>query len=245
MQSPQALIEALERAVERPAGGRAGADGRAGDTGDTERFTGFGITGVPFSSGYVLALRRFAGSSIGPGYTSVWIRDPAGAWSMHGTVDPGLSCPRYFGAALESASTSRISLAWSGSHAFTVDVDGGAVLHWELILRATPVTRAMSAVSGVAPERLWRSRTFLRAMGAVAGPALGAGRLRLTGHVPNGQRFAVYPRRLWFVAGSRAVLKGCYLGKPAALTVQDRLGDFWIPRRGILMMGNAEFEPGV
>ncbi|MGO4805604.1 hypothetical protein AB4089_10795 [Arthrobacter sp. 2MCAF15] len=240
MQSPQALIEALERAVERPAG--AGADGRPADA---ERFTGFGVTGVPFSSGYVLALRRFAGSSIGPGYTSVWIRDPAGAWSMHGTVDPGLSCPRYFGAALESASTSRISLAWNSSHAFTVDVDGGAVLHWELMLRATPVTRAMSAVSGAAPERLWRSRTFLRAMGAVAGPALRAGHLRLTGHVPNSQRFAVYPRRLRFVASSRAVLKGRDLGKPAALTVQDRLGDFWIPRRGILMMGKAEFEPGV
>jgi hypothetical protein len=238
MQSPQALIEALERAVELPAG-----DGGAG-AGDAERFTGYGVTGVPFSSGYVLALRRFPASSIGPGYTSVWIRDPAGAWSMHGTVDPGLSCPRYFGAALESASTSRISLAWSDSHAFTVDVDGGAVLHWELMLGATPVTRFMSAVSGGAPERLWRSRTFLRAMGAVAGPLLGAGHLRLTGHVPNGQRFAVHPRRLWFVAGGRAVLKGRDVGEPAPLTVQDRLGDFWIPRRGILMMGTAVFEPG-
>ena len=209
-----------------------------------ESFTGYGVTGVPFSSGYVLALRRFAASSIGPGYTSVWIRDPAGAWSMHGTVDPGLSCPRYFGAALESASTSRISLAWTGSHTFTVDVDGGAVLHWELTLRATPVTRCMSAVSGAASERLWRSRTFLRAMGAAAGPLLGSGRLRLTGQVPNGQRFAVAPRRLWFVAGSRAVLNGRDLGEPAALPVQDRLGDFWIPRRGILMLGTAVFEPG-
>ncbi|MFF2244466.1 hypothetical protein ACFVTM_09840 [Arthrobacter sp. NPDC058130] len=238
MQSPQAHIEALERAAVPAAGaGEGGA-------GDAERFTGFGVTGVPFSSGHVLALRRFPASSIGPGYTSVWIRDPAGAWSMHGTVDPGLSCPRYFGAALESASTSRISLAWGGGHAITIDVDGGDVLHWDLMLRATPVTRIMSAVSGSVPERLLRRRTFLHAMGAVAGPALGAGRLRLTGHVPNGQRFAVYPRRLWFVAGSRAVLEGLDLGEPAALTVQDRLGDFWIPRRGILMAGTAVFEPG-
>src|SRR3954471_11975333 len=157
MQSPQALIEAAERAA-----ARSSADGAAGEgvTGNEERFTGFGVTGVPFSSGYVLALRRFAASSIGPGYTSVWIRDPAGAWSMHGTVDPGLSCPRYFGAALESASTSRISLSWAGSHAFSVDVDGGAVLHWELTLRATPVTRFMSAVSGAVPQGLWRSRRF-------------------------------------------------------------------------------------
>lgn len=241
MQSPQALIEAAERAAER-----CSAYGAAGEgvTGSEERFTGYGVTGVPFSPGYVLALRRFAASSIGPGYTSVWIRDPAGAWSMHGTVDPGLSCPRYFGAALESASTSRISLAWSGGQTLTVDVDGGAVLRWELTLRTTPVTRFMSAVSGAVPARLWHSRRFLKAMGAVAGPLLGAGRLRLTGHVPNGQRFDVRPRRMWLVAGSRAALQGRDLGKPTALPVQDRLGDFWIPQRGILMLGTAVFEPG-
>jgi hypothetical protein len=49
---------------------------------------------------------------------------------------------------------------------------------------------------------------------------------------------------MWFVADSRAVLNGRDLGEPAALPVQDRLGDFWIPRRGILMMGTAVFEPG-
>ena len=240
MQSPQALVEAAERAAARPA-----AEGAAeGAVGEEETFTGFGVTGVPFSSGYVLALRRFAASSIGPGYTSVWVRDPAGAWSMQGTVAPGLSCPRYFGAALDSASTSRISLTWSDSHAFTVDVDGGAALHWQLTLRSTTITRFMSVVSGAVPDRLWRSRAFLRAMGAVAGPLLGAGHLGLTGLAPNGQRFAVHPRRMWFVADSRAVLNGRDLGEPAALPVQDRLGDFWIPRRGILMMGTAVFEPG-
>jgi len=241
MQSPQALLEAAERAAER-----FSAEGvtEVGLTADEERFTGYGVTGVPFSSGYVLALRRFAASSIGPGYTSVWIRDPAGAWSMHGTVDPGLSCPRYFGTALESASTSRISLTWSDNNAFTVDLDGGAVLHWELTLRATKVTRFMSAVSGAVPHRLWRSRRFLEAMGAVAGPLLGAGRLRLTGRAPNGQRFGVRPRRMWFVTGSRAALEGHDLGMPTALPVQDKLGDFWVPQRGILMMGTAVFEPG-
>ena len=231
MQSPQALIDAVERAAKPLAG-------------DEEQFVGYGVTGVPFSSGYVLALRRFASSSIGPGYTSFWIRNPAGAWSMHGTVDPGLSCPRYFGTALESASMSRISVTWSGSHTFTVDVDGGAVLRWELTLRPTKVTRLMSAVSGAAPQRLWRNRHFLRAMGAVAGPFLGAGHIGLTGQVPNGQIFAVRPRWMWIVAGSRAVLGGQDLGKPSALPVQEKLGDFWIPQRGILMVGTVAFEQG-
>jgi hypothetical protein len=62
--------------------------------------------------------------------------------------------------------------------------------------------------------------------------------------VPNGQRFDVRPRRMWLVAGSRAALQGRDLGKPTALPVQDRLGDFWIPQRGILMLGTAVFEPG-
>jgi len=240
MQSPRTLIEDVERAAERSPASGAAADGVSGTE---EKFTGFGVTGVPFSSGHVLALRRFAASSIGPGYTSVWLRNPERAWSMHGTVDPGLSCPRYFGAALQSASTSRISIAWDGSHAFSVDVEGGAVLHWELTLRATPVTRFMSAVSGAAPERLWRSRHFLKTTGVVAGPLLGAGRLRLTGQVPNGQTFAVRPQQMWVVADSRATLGGQDLGKPSALPVQDQLGDFWIPQRGILMVGTAAFEP--
>jgi hypothetical protein len=46
--------------------------------GTGERFTGYGVMGLPFASGHVLAMRRFPASSIGPAYTSVWHRDPAG-----------------------------------------------------------------------------------------------------------------------------------------------------------------------
>lgn len=40
--------------------------------GDEERFAGYGVMGLPFASGHVLAMRRFPSSSIGPAYTSVW-----------------------------------------------------------------------------------------------------------------------------------------------------------------------------
>ena len=80
-------------------------------------------------------------------------------------------------------------------------------------------------------------------MGAVAGPALGAGHIGLTGRVPNGQSFGARPRRMWFVRESTARLKGHSLGQAAALPVQDRLGDFWIPQRGIFMIGSSVFEP--
>ncbi len=53
------------------------ADHAALPPGDGERFAGFGIMGLPFASGHVLALRRFA-TSIGPSYSSVGHRSPDG-----------------------------------------------------------------------------------------------------------------------------------------------------------------------
>ncbi|WP_346960566.1 hypothetical protein [uncultured Arthrobacter sp.] len=230
MQSPRTLVESVEQHPALPSG-------------PEERFAGYGVMGVPFSSGYILALRRFAASSVGPGYTSVWIRDPAGVWTMHSTTAAASSCPRYFGSALGAASTVGISLRWHDDYSFHVEVGDGVDLAWDVTLAATPVTRLMSAVAGSVPEPLWRNRTFLRAMGAVAGPMLGAGHIGLTGRVPNGQTFGARPRRMWFIRDSTAHLRGHSLGQASALPVQDRLGDFWIPQRGIFMIGSSVFEP--
>jgi hypothetical protein len=230
MQSPRTLVESVEHDPALPSG-------------PEERFAGYGVMGVPFSSGHILALRHFPASSVGPGYNSVWIRDPAGVWTMHSTTAPGSSCPRYFGSALGSASTGGISIRWRDDYSFSVEVGDGVDLSWDVTLAATPVTRLMSAVAGSVPERLWRNRTFLRAMGAVAGPVLGAGHIGLTGKVPNGQTFGARPRRMWFVRESTAHLHGHSLGQASALPVQDRLGDFWIPQRGIFMIGSSVFEP--
>ena len=48
---------------------------------------------------------------------------------------------------------------------------------------------------------------------------------------------------MWFVRESKAHLQGHSLGQTSALPVQDRLGDFWIPQRGIFMIGSSVFEP--
>jgi len=230
MQSPRTLVESVEHHPVLPSG-------------PEERFAGYGVMGVPFSSGHILALRRFAASSVGPGYSSVWIRDPAGVWTMHSTTGAASSCPRYFGSALGSSSTVGISIRWHDDYSFSVEVGDGVDLAWDVTLAATPVTRLMSAVAGSVSERLWRNRTFLRAMGAVAGPVLGAGHLGLTGRVPNGQTFGARPHRIWFVRDSTAHLRGHSLGQASALPVQDRLADFWIPQRGIFMIGSSVFEP--
>jgi hypothetical protein len=51
--------------------------------GANERFSGWGVMGLPFRSGDVFAARRFPASSIGPGYTSVWYRNPQGHWTFY------------------------------------------------------------------------------------------------------------------------------------------------------------------
>ena len=233
MQSPRSVVESVEHSAE-PEGSTAGS---------AERFAGYGVMGVPFSSGHVLALRHFSASSVGPGYSSVWIRDPAGVWTIHSTTGPATSCPRYFGSALGSSSTGPISIRWRDDYSFRVEAGDGLDLSWDLTLAATPVTRLLSAVSGAVPDRLWHHRRFLRLLGAAAGPALGAGHIGLTGRAPNGQIFGARPRRVWFVRSSTARLRGHSLGQPSALPVQDRLGDFWIPQRGIFMVGSSVFEP--
>ena len=58
--------------------------------GSDERFSGYGVMGLPFSSGHVLAMRRFPVTSVGPGYTSVWLRRPSGAWSIYADAPPEL-----------------------------------------------------------------------------------------------------------------------------------------------------------
>jgi hypothetical protein len=230
MESIRELVAAAERGSALPAG-------------EDERFSGYGLMGQAFSSGYLLALRRFPVTSVGPGYTSVWVRRPSGSWTMYTTVPAAVSCPRYFSSALEETSVHRIDVAWADDHRFTVDIADDVGLHWEVSLAATPVTRAMSALASALPAKLWRNPAFLRLMGAVAGPVLQAGKMGLIGRVPNGQGFRANPKRVWFISDSTATLGGEDLGSLRPLPVQTRLGDFWIPQRGIFMMGAAAFEP--
>ena len=78
---PAELVEQLERHADLPPG-------------SGERFSGYGVMGLPFRSGHVLGLRRFPASSIGPGYRSVWHRDPGGRWTFYQDQPAELACTR-------------------------------------------------------------------------------------------------------------------------------------------------------
>jgi hypothetical protein len=230
MAEPKDLVEKLEGGAELPSG-------------DQERFAGYGVMGVPFTSGDLLAMRRFPASSLGEGYTSVWHRDPQGRWIFYSDVAPQLACPRYFGSAVTEAVVREIEIAWTGPRAFTISIDDDPGLGWHLTLAETPATRLMNAVGGMLPDALWRKEAVLKPMGKAASLVLRAGRLGLSGQAPNRQGFIANPMLIWAIPSSTARMYDQDLGEVSPLPVQTRLGDFWLPQRGIFAIGRAFFEP--
>lgn len=234
--SPSSVADTSPRACAARAERQAVLPSAPGET-----FAGYGVMGLPFASGHVLALRAWAASSIGPAYRSVWHRTPAGRWTFVADVAPELSCPRYAGAAVDAVLVGRVDVAWTAPDALVVEVPAIA-LRWTLRVTDTPITRAYNALRPLLPVRLLDGAAFQALLGAVARWALGTGPVPLRGRMPNGQRYRASPRRLWLVADAHAVLAGEDLGRPAPLARQARLGDFRIPQRGVLAIGAASFE---
>lgn len=226
---PRTLVDELAAAASLPAGRQ-------------ERFNGYGVMGLPFESGHVLAMRRFPASSVGQGYRSVWHRDPGGAWTFYADVAPRMACTRFFGAAAARTIETDIVIEWREPFRMHVAMPAMS-FEWDVTAAPTAATRLMTSAGRLLPGAAWRSPFVLAIMAALAGPLLGAGRLGLYGTAPNGQHFVANPRALWAVVDSRARLAGEDFGAPGPAHPQARLGDFWIPQRGILALGQAYFEP--
>jgi hypothetical protein len=216
--------------------------GAALTNGGDERYFGYAVIGLPFDSGNILALRRFPASSIGPGYTSVWHRDPEGSWTFYQDVPPELACSRYYGNEIEETVERPIEIKWDGPSNFTVRIDGERSLEWRVTTRTTLATRLLNRAARLVPLSWWRSPTVLSMMGAAARVGLGAGILRLTGRLPNGQTYIANPSMFWLIDESRASIDGVDLGRPAPLSEQGRVGEFLIPQRGIFAVTRAYIE---
>lgn len=210
--------------------------------GDAERFLGYGVMGAPFSSGDVLAMRRFAASSIGDPYTTVWHRTRSGDWTIYSDRDPHVTCPRYFGGELARAVETPISVSWPTADRMDIAVPAAAVI-WTIELESTPTTRFLNALGRTMTDGMWRNGRVLATMSRMAARLLHAGKLGLSGHTPNGQTFTANPMRLWLIGASHAVIAGRDLGELAPLSEQAHLGEFWIPQRGLFAFGRAFFEP--
>jgi hypothetical protein len=206
-----------------------------------ERFRGYGVMALPFRSGHILGLRRFPASSIGPAYASVWHRDPEDRWTFYSDVSPELSCNRYFGARVDTVRECPIEIDWTGSHSFRVRVNGGEV-DWQVRLQSTPVSRMMSAACSNLPRALWRREPVLAMMGAAGGRLLHAGKISLHGRTCNGQRFEANPLRIWTIPRSSVELHGMRFDDVGPTPEQARLGDFWLPQRGLFIIGEVFME---
>jgi len=206
-----------------------------------ECFHGYGVMGLTFVSGHVLALRYWSRSSIGPGYTSVWHRDPQEGWSFWSTQSPETSCNRYTGESARETRQTPIAVTWSSGDRMRVAApDVG--LDWTVDIGSTLMTRVM----GVVLRRLpWSVRThpvFLKTMGPVGGRALAIGSFNMTGKMPNGQTFVAAPSAMWVVRQSSARIGDIDLGPVGPLPRRAALLDFLIPQRGIVAAGSAYFE---
>jgi hypothetical protein len=229
LRAPQDVVASLEAAPRVPAG-------------QAERFSGYGVLGIAFASGNILALRRMPASSVGPAFTTVWHRSVTGRWTFHVDGEPDLSCGRYFGAAGRVVREDDIALRWYGPSSFAVRVPSVG-LAWVVHLAPTRGARALAAVRRGLPAPIRRQQSVQRAMAAATNRLLGVPRVTAVGRTPSGHRFELEAHDVWAVAASTARRHGQHLGPPVSLRNDVGLGDFTIPRWGLFTVGDAYFEP--
>ncbi|EME62526.1 hypothetical protein G352_16469 [Rhodococcus ruber BKS 20-38] len=206
-----------------------------------ERFTGYAVIGAPFAGGHCLALRRFTAGSVGPAFTAVWHRAPDGRWTVYSDAAPEHGCARYLGSALSRTVHTDVAAEWTDPS--RLHITAGDDVVWDVQVTSSPSTALATLAGRLLPDRARHNSMVLAGVARVAGPVLGAGRIRLTGNVPNGQWFRAAPRRLWSVRTLSATVRGVDLGADGPLPEQERLGDFRIPQRALFATVDAWFEP--
>lgn len=207
---------------------------------NSEYVKGWGVFGLPFDSGHILALRVFPQNDFAP-YRTVWHRDPNGSWSIY--VDgPRLdtACPRYYGPACDRTGLAHIELAWTGPASLRVTMDSPA-LDWTLTATSTRLLDVLNMVGGSLPLATWRPPSLVRARELLAS-SLGMGQLQMSGVMPSGHRGTLMPQRMYFVDDSRATLDGVDLGRPVRLAESPMIGDVPLPARGVLAVGQGVWE---
>jgi hypothetical protein len=230
--APREAVAALEASPRLPAG-------------TWDRFSGYGVLGVGFASGHILALRRIAASSVGPAFTTVWHRDPAGRWTFFVDAEPALTCARYFGSAGRIIREDEIALGWHGPTSFSVRLPGPGIA-WAVHLAPAPGARTLAALRQLRdrlPESLRRYAGVERTLATAAGRLLRLDQRTLAGRTPSGHGFRLDTHQFWTIDASTARWRGEHLGPPVTVRTRARLGDFVIPAWGVFTIGDAFFEP--
>ena len=206
-----------------------------------EYVKGWGVFGLPFDSGHVLALRVFPENDFSP-YRTLWHRDPEGRWSIY--VDGQsvhTACPRYYGQVCTHVGYASIQLEWTGPATLRISMDGPA-LEWTVTAHQTPALRVMNAISPRLPLSSWRSPRLVAAREAVARHVLGLGDIRMSGPMPSGHAGILMPERMYFIDETSAVLGGVDLGHATRVSPNPHIGEVPLPARGLLAIGQGAWE---
>lgn len=206
-----------------------------------EYVKGWGVFGVPFASGHILALRVFPENNFSP-YRALWHRDPQGSWAIY--VDGQqleTACPRYYGPECAYVGYARIQLEWTGSATLQVTVDEPK-LQWSLTARQSPILRVMNTISPRMPLSTWRSPLLVRAREVIAQHALGLGEIRMTGTTPSGHEGILMPQRMYFIDETTAVLDGIDLGRATRVYPNPNIGGISLPAHGVLAIGQGAWH---
>ncbi|HET9498741.1 MAG TPA: hypothetical protein VFO98_00630 [Marmoricola sp.] len=202
-----------------------------------EYVRGWGVFGMPFDSGHVLALRVFPEGSFGPN-RSVWHRDPAGAWSIrYDAPSADVACPRYYGPACTTVAPAAIVLTWTGPRSLRVELDEPR-LTWTMTARRSAALALLNPLMASMPLSSWRPPALVRVRERVA-RALGLGDVALQGTMPSGHQGLLMPERMHLVDDASAVLDGTDLGRPVRATDNPTIGGVALPARGVIAIGQA------
>lgn len=207
-----------------------------------ERAIGYGVMVLPMSRGHLLGLRVFPRTDFG-GYVSVWHRDADGDWAQYVDLAPvEAGCPRVWGPALSHADAASIDVSWTGPDELEVRMDRPELRWWLRFARTWPLA-VLNAISARLPLATWRPR-WLVATREVVARVLGLGPVSLSGQAPTEEHLTAALERLYWVEDSTATLDGEDLGRPVVLPACPRIGDWPLPRRGVLAVGEAHATIG-
>lgn len=205
---------------------------------DHEYVRGWGVIGLPFDSGHVLALRVFPENDFSP-YRTLWHRKPDGEWSIY--VDGACletACPRYYAPACAYAGFAKINLEWTGPVSLRVTMRDPS-LEWTFVATETTTLRVLNVISPRMPLWTWRSQLMVQTRELLANHVLGMGEIRMSGTMPSGHTGILMPQRMYFIDDATALLAGQDLGHPTTVSPNPRIGDVLLPARGVLAIGQA------
>lgn len=206
-----------------------------------ETVRGFAVMSLPFTTGHVLGSRFIPQSDFGP-YSTLWLRQPDGRWSLH--VDAPMleiACPRYWGAAAVESSFASIELEWTAPNTARMTVDAPS-LQWTFNMVREPVISVMNAINAALPLATWRSLALVAAREWVGEHILDIGPVDLSGRLPGGMPGTLMPQRIYRIDDSTARLEGVGPRTPVRLEEPPRFGAFRLPSCPLFAVGEAHVE---